>query len=307
MPASGATTSRLFSRRSRSASLRLWSLINPLVLMGIYVLVFSLLWKVAQMEHYALYLLVGLTVWLFFSTSLTTASRSLLDSAALIRKVRFPRQLVPMSVVATQLVAFVAMFAVLVVVNLIVIPETRDVFLIALPIAAVEVAFVAGVALAIACANVLFRDVEHLISAALLPWFFLTPILYRLEDLPGGVKQYDWVVTILRWVNPITPAIEALRAPLFYGNLPNAWDVVYVLAEAAIALALGAGWVFSRVDDQIAVELVTLTSQSARSARRRSTARKARAPPSPAATPAGPRRCSSARAVGGETGRRAAR
>ena len=62
------------------------------------------------------------------------------------------------------------------------------------------------------------------------------------------------MVTILRWVNPITPAIEALRAPLFYGNLPNAWDVVYVLAEAAIALALGA-WVFSRVDDQIAVEL----------------------------------------------------
>jgi len=62
------------------------------------------------------------------------------------------------------------------------------------------------------------------------------------------------VVTILRWVNPVTPAIEALRAPLFYGKLPNVWDVVYVLAEAAIALALGA-WVFSRVDDQIAVEL----------------------------------------------------
>jgi ABC-type polysaccharide/polyol phosphate export permease len=146
------------------------------------------------------------------------------------------------------------MFIVLVVTNLIVIPETRDVFLIAIPLAAVEVAFVAGVALAIACANVLYRDVEHLISAALLPWFFLTPILYRLEDLPGGVKQYDWVVTILRWVNPLTPAIEALRAPLFYGKLPNVWDVVYVLAEAAIALAVGA-WVFRRVDDQIAVEL----------------------------------------------------
>ena len=58
-----------------------WSLVNPLMLMGIYVLVFSLLWKVAQIPHYALYLLVGLTVWLFFSSSLTTASRSLVDSA----------------------------------------------------------------------------------------------------------------------------------------------------------------------------------------------------------------------------------
>jgi len=244
----------LQTRYKGSALGVLWSLINPLVLMGIYVLVFSLLWKVAQMEHYALYLLVGLTVWLFFSTSLTTASRSLLDSASLIRKVRFPRQLVPLSVVATQLVAFVAMFAVLVVVNLIVIPETRDVFLIAVPLAAVEVAFVAGVALSIACANVLYRDVEHLISAALLPWFFLTPILYRLEDLPGGVQRYDWVVTILRWVNPLTPPLYALRAPLFYGTLPDGWDVVYLVAEVLIALAVGA-WVFRRVDDRIAVEL----------------------------------------------------
>src|SRR5581483_4703809 len=116
-----------------------WSLVNPLVLMGIYVLVFSLLWKVAQVRHYALYLLVGLAVWLFFSASLPSASRSLVDSAALIRKVRFPRQLVPLSVVATQLVTFVAMFAVLAVVDVIVIPETRDVFLIAVPLALVVV------------------------------------------------------------------------------------------------------------------------------------------------------------------------
>jgi lipopolysaccharide transport system permease protein len=231
-----------------------WSLVNPLVLMGIYVLVFSVLWKVAQVPHYALYLLVGLTVWLFFSSSLTMASRSLVDSAALVKKVRFPRQLVPLSVVATQLVAFAAMFVVLIVVNLIVIPETRDVFLLSLPLAVVVVAFVGGISLAVACANVVFRDVEHLISAVLLPWFFLTPILYRLEDLPGGVKRYHFVVEILRWGNPLTPAISALRDPLFYGRMPYVWDVVYLCAAAVIALALGA-FVFSRVDDQIGVEL----------------------------------------------------
>ncbi len=231
-----------------------WSLINPLILMGIYVLVFSLLWKVARVPHYALYLLVGLAVWLFFSTSLTTASRSLVDSAALVKKVRFPRQLVPLSVVATQLVTFAAMLVVLFVVDTIVISGTRDSFLIAIPLTIPVVAFVSGAALAVACANVVFRDVEHLISAALLPWFFLTPILYRLEDLPGGVQRYDWVVTILRWVNPLTPAIEALRAPLFYGHGPRWTDVVYLCVEAVVALGLGA-WIFSRVDDRIAVEL----------------------------------------------------
>ena len=244
----------LQTRYKGSALGVLWSLINPLVLMGIYVLVFSLLWKVAQMEHYALYLLVGLTVWLFFSTSLTTASRSLLDSASLIRKVRFPRQLVPLSVVATQLVTFVAMLLVLMVVNPIIISETRDTFLLAIPVAAGIVAFSAGVALIVSCANVVYRDVEHLVQAVLLPWFFLTPILYRLEDLPGGVQRYDWVVTILRWVNPLTPPLYALRDPLFYGQLPDVWDVVYLVVEIVVALAVGA-WVFRRVDDRIAVEL----------------------------------------------------
>jgi len=193
-------------------------------------------------------------VWLFFSSSLTMASRSLVDSAALVKKVRFPRQLVPFSVVATQLVAFAAMLAVLIVANLIVIPETRDTIWLSLPLSVVVIAFVAGISLAVACANVVFRDVEHLITALLLPWFFLTPILYRLEDLPGGVQRYHWVVTILRWVNPITPPIYALRDPMFYGRLPHVWDVVYLCVGAVVALGLGA-WVFSRVDDRIAVEL----------------------------------------------------
>ena len=89
-----------------------WSLANPLLLMGIYLLVFSVLWKVVDnVDHYPLYLLSGLAVWVFLSTSLTAAARSMLDSAELIKKVRFPRQLVTLSVVATQLVAFGAMLA----------------------------------------------------------------------------------------------------------------------------------------------------------------------------------------------------
>ena len=231
-----------------------WSLLNPLILMAIYVLVFSVLWKATNIAHYPLYLLVGLAFWLFFSTSLTTASRSMVDSAALVKKVRFPRQLVPLSVVATQLVTFTAMLVVLMVVNVIVIPATRDTFLLAIPISAGIVCFVAGVALLVSCANVVFRDVEHLVQAILLPWFFLTPILYSLEQLPGGIQQYDWVVTILRWVNPLTPPIYALRDPMYYGKLPDVWDVVYLCAAAVITLALGA-WMFRRVDDRIAVEL----------------------------------------------------
>ncbi len=91
-----------------------WSLVNPLALMAVYLVVFGLIWNNGQkIPHYPLYLLAGLTCWLLFATSVQAAARSLLDSAELIRKVRFPRQLVPFSVVATQLVTFAVMLAIL--------------------------------------------------------------------------------------------------------------------------------------------------------------------------------------------------
>src|SRR5262249_10594667 len=156
-------------------------------LMGIYVVVFSLLWQVKGIDHYPLFLLSGLTVWIFFSASLEAASRSMLDSAELIKKVRFPRQLVAFSVVATQLVTFPAMLAVLFVVNIVLLPRTRGWIWLSLPLSVAVVGLVAGVALTVASLNVLFRDVEHLISALLLGWFFLTPILYLIEELPGSL------------------------------------------------------------------------------------------------------------------------
>jgi homopolymeric O-antigen transport system permease protein len=228
-----------------------WSLANPLVLMGIYVLVFSTLWHVANgIDHYPLYLLSGLTVWIFFSASLETASRSMLDSAELIKKVRFPRQLVALSVVATQLVTFAVMLAVLFVVDFALLPRTRDEIWLSIPIAAVIVALVAGVALAVASLNVVFRDVEHLVGALLLPWFFLTPILYSFSQF----SSHHTVTQVLHYANFVTPPIYALRAPLYEGRLPSSGDVTYLCVAAVVALALGA-FVFSRVDDRIAVEL----------------------------------------------------
>ena len=231
-----------------------WSLANPLLLMAIYVLVFSTLWRVTEgIPHYPLYLLTWLVPWLFFAGSVQAAARSLLDHAPLVRKTRFPRQLVPLSAVAAQIVVLVAMMAVLLVANMAVIPETRDTAWLAVPLAAIFVALSAGFALAVGAANVILRDVEHLVAAALLPWFFLTPILYSFDQV-GAFDQHPNVVHVLRWGNPITPPIEAIRAPLWAGEWPRVADVGYLVVAAVVALALGA-WVFNRVDDRIAVEI----------------------------------------------------
>jgi homopolymeric O-antigen transport system permease protein len=230
-----------------------WSLANPLLLMGIYLVVFSLLWQVIDVAYPGLFLLSGLVLWVFFSSSLQGASKSLLDAAALIRKTRFPRQLVPLSAVATNLVAFALMLFVVLVLNFAFLPRVRTTEWVAIPLAAVFVLLVAGLALAVACATVVFRDVEHLLSALLLPWFFLTPILYTIDNLPGAGADYDWLADLLRWVNFLAPAVDAIRDPLFFGEWPSIADVVYLCVAAAAALALGA-WAFSRIDDRMAVE-----------------------------------------------------
>src|SRR6266545_1910688 len=230
-----------------------WSLANPLVLMAIYALVFSVLWHAIDMPHYPLYLLSGLAVWIFFSTSLQTGARSLLDNADLIKKIRFPRQLVPLSIVATQLVSFAAMIVALMIVNAIFIPETRGTVWLTPLVAVGVVGLVAGVALAIASLNVLFRDIEHLLSALLLPWFFLTPVVYSYSAI-HSFDRHRTLTQVLRWGNFVTPPIEAMRAPLYEGRLPRPGDVVYLVVAAVAALALGS-YVFSRVDDRIPVEL----------------------------------------------------
>ena len=231
-----------------------WTLANPVLLMAVYLLVFSVLWKTpfGSEGHYGLFLLVGLSAWIFFASSVQSAARSLLDNANLIRKTRFPRQLVPLSVVATHLISFAVMLVALLALNFALLPRVRATEWLALPIGFGVVAIASGLALAIACLNVLFRDVEFLVAALLLPLFFLTPVLYPLSD--PQISRHAWVVDLIHWGNPLAPAVQGLRDPLFYGRLPHLWDVVYVAIASVAALALGA-FVFRTVDDQIAVEV----------------------------------------------------
>jgi len=232
-----------------------WSLAHPVVLMLVYLLVFSVLLRIqtSNYEHYWLFLLSGLPVWVFFATSLQSSSRSLLENANLIRKVRFPRQLVPLSMVATQLVGFAVMTAIVIVLSLVYLPDSRATVWLSLPVAALIVGFVAGLSLAVASLNALYRDVEHIVAALLLPWFFLTPVLYSLDQLPGSVA-HPCLVDLVHWATPLTPAIEAFRDPIFFGEPPAAGELLYLVVATVVSLALGA-LVFRRVDDRVAVEV----------------------------------------------------
>lgn len=226
-----------------------WYVVNPLVLMGAYYLVFAVALR-PGFHHpaYPLFLLVGLTIWIFFSQSLLAASSSLLDQGSLIRKARFPRETIPAATVAVQLVTFLVVLALVAVLTL----AVRGTFgapLVLLPVLLIALtSFVVGLALVVSVLHAYYRDVAPILAAALLPWFFVSPIFFA----PSDVVHHAWARAALTWVNPVAPFITALRDVLYAGAWPSAATVVYVLAAAALTLG-GGVMLFRRMAGELAV------------------------------------------------------
>jgi ABC-type polysaccharide/polyol phosphate export permease len=229
----------------------LWYLVNPLVLMGAYALVFKVLLKVADIPDYPLFLIAGLIVWVFFSQALLSAAPSLVVNAPLIRKVRFPRETIPASVAVVQLFTFLVMLAILLPVALLV-RGNLDVSLLLLPlVVALLGCLVLGFSLGVSIVHAHYRDVEPVLAAALLPWFFLTPIFLPVDDFPGA-KSHQWVADLLQWGNPVAPFVAAVRDIVYAGAAPSAGALLYIAGVGLGALALGT-FLFRRMERDLAV------------------------------------------------------
>jgi lipopolysaccharide transport system permease protein len=229
----------------------LWYLVNPLVLMGAYTLMFGLVLKGQRIPDYPIFLMVGLVAWVFFQQSLLSAAPSLIEQGGLVRKARFPRESIPAATVTVQLVTFVAVL-VLLVPTALAIRGTLTPALLLLPVlVALLYCFALGLALVVAMLHAYFRDVAPILTAALLPWFFLTPIFFRLHNL-AFVDHHPAVRVLLGWVNPVAPFIQALQSVLYDGRAPDWGRLVYAVAAAALALLAGRA-VFRRMDGELAV------------------------------------------------------
>jgi ABC-type polysaccharide/polyol phosphate export permease len=231
----------------------LWYVINPLVLMGAYALLFGQILKVQSIHDYPIFLIVGLVAWTFFAQSLISAAPSLLDQGGLIRKARFPREAIPASTVTVQLVTFCAVTGLLVPVAVAVRGTLTPALLLLPVLIALLYGFVLGLALIVAVLHVYYRDVAPILSAALLPWFFLTPIFFTLHDKHlSFITHHPFVVSVLNWFNPVAPFIEGLRAVLYDGTAPDLGRLAYMLAAAALSLILGRA-IFRRLEGELAV------------------------------------------------------
>jgi ABC-type polysaccharide/polyol phosphate export permease len=230
----------------------IWYLVNPLVLMGAYSVMFGLVLKSPfHLRHYPLFILIGIVVWTFFSQSLLSAAPSLLDQGALIRKARFPRETIPGAVVAVQFVIFLAILAVVGPV-VVIVQGSLDPAVLLLPFyLACLAAFTLGLSLVVSVLHAYFRDVAPILAAALLPWFFITPIFFRASDFPGS-DAHPWLEPLLRWANPVAPFIDSVRAVLYDGAGPGWATTGYVVAAAAVVLPAGVT-LFRRMQAELAV------------------------------------------------------
>jgi lipopolysaccharide transport system permease protein len=208
-------------RYKNSALGVLWSLLNPLLMTLVFTLVFTLMVPGgSQQENYPVFFLCGYLPWGFLSASLMLSTGSIVNSANLIKKVYFSREILPISDVLSELVNFlVALLVLFAMLWAFQVKLTSAVLLLPLVILA-QLLFVAGLAFALSTANVFYRDTEHLLQPLLQAWFFLTPIFYPISVLPEAAEILGITVNIQLWVrrlNPMASLVAAYREVLYYG------------------------------------------------------------------------------------------
>jgi lipopolysaccharide transport system permease protein len=226
-----------------------WYVVNPVVLMAAYWFMFGrVLTGVVAHADYPLFLMVGLLVWLFFSQSLLGAAGSLIDQGSLIRKARFPREVIPAAVVTVQFVTFAAVLGAVTVLT-VAVRGTFDWPLLLLPaLLAALYGFAVGLALVVSVLHAYFRDVAPILAAVLLPWFFVSPIFFD----PSDITRNESYREALQWANPVAPFITAVRDVVYGGAAPGGGVLLYVAAAALVALAAGVA-LFRRMEGELAV------------------------------------------------------
>ena len=228
-----ALAQRHLAQRYRGSMLGfLWSIINPLCLMLVYVLVFHYYMRSNLVEHYPIFLFCGLLPWVWTSSALMEGTTSIVHSGHLITKSMFPAQLLPVVSVITTMVNFVLSLPVLFIFMLAAGVEMHAT-LAALPLLIVlQFLFLCGWTLMLSALNVLFRDVQHILGNLLTFLFFLCPIVY-----PAAIVPEQFRFTLL--LNPFALLTQCYQQIILDGVLPSALNLGYLFAFTGLLLVLG--------------------------------------------------------------------
>jgi ABC-type polysaccharide/polyol phosphate export permease len=232
--------SELTSRYKTTSFGLFWFLLNTVLMTGVLVVVFQGLVRI-DVERYPIFLLAALLPWTFFQMGLSNATGSLTRAVALVKRVRVPRMLIVLAAVLASLVHFAVSLALMLVLLLALgqAPGPGPIVLL-LPVMVVQTACIVGLGLTTASLNVLYRDVDHLVAAAVRLGFWATPIFYPSSYVPASWQG-------LATLNPMTNLIESYRAVLLERSSPPLGALAEAAVASAILLAIGVA-VFASLD-----------------------------------------------------------
>ncbi|MDD1684065.1 MAG: ABC transporter permease [Methanoregula sp.] len=223
-----------------------WSLLEPLLMLGILYIVFSNLMRI-QVEHYPLFLLQGIIMWSFFNRSTTTNLTTIVSKPQLVKKVYFPRDILVISGCITVLLmsifesivflAFLLFFRIPLSLNILYLPVIIFLFFI----------IALGTSLVLAALNVYYRDIQYIWAVVLQIGFFATPVIYPLSVFPSNLLK------ILSY-NPLAQVIFLARDVTLYAKVPNLASFLFVIFIAGVTLAIGYA-IFMRLEPRFAEEL----------------------------------------------------
>ena len=195
----------------------MWSLLNPVVFLAMFTFVTRVIGN--PLPDYPVYLLSGLLAWNLFSVSLTGGARSVIDNANLVKKVSFPREILPLAAIGVALVDYVLQTGVLLLFMVVTAYAVHLPELALFPLAFVTLlVFTTAMTLWMAALNVRYRDVQHLLNVGLLVWFWMTPIVYASELVQEKLSDRTVLgvnLFALYMANPLASIVEGLHRALY--------------------------------------------------------------------------------------------
>jgi lipopolysaccharide transport system permease protein len=222
-----------------------WSFVQPLWLLLLFTFVFSTVLKIRIVDagnpggHFAAFLFSGLLPWIAIQEGVLRSSTSITDNSVLVKKLRFPAEILVVGVVLAALLHEAIAAAVFLVV-LAVIGDFAwgglPMLLLALPL---QIIFTLGLGLLLSAVQVFFRDTAQLLTMLFAGWFYLTPIVYSLGSVPARLRP--WIE-----LNPLTPLVELYRQAFLRGHMAVA-PGTGALAVSAVVLLCAGFWLFRRL------------------------------------------------------------
>lgn len=224
-----------------------WTFLNPLLQLAVYTVVFSYIMR-AGISDYYLFLFVALIPWLFFATSISAGAGCVLVQKEMVKKIYFPREVLPIAHVTCQLVnmllTFIVVFAVLILSG----KGLNPAALLYLPIIVfAEYILALSFTMTVSALTVYLRDLEHIMAIVVMAWQFLTPVMYSIDMVP------ERLLPIFN-LNPMTPIIVAYRDVLYYKQIPKLQTLLHGFLLSVVLLIIG--WnVFGHLKKHFAEEM----------------------------------------------------